>query len=765
MNPTKYGRILPAVLLLCFAIAVGLGLHALGVLRTVLVSERGADLARAAAQAADTLDRVLFERFGDIQLFANDRILLQGSRDEKERRLQEYTRLYWYYSWIGVADASGRLVAATDSSVARGKNVERDESSGSGAPADQRDWFEIVRQTGKVHLAEARPSRESGGVMAVGFSAPILGPHGEFQGAVATQVPLENLRAILQQEGALRYREETFDWLLLDGRGVIISEKEQENGMTGGTLKEPLPSVVRAAMDRSQSGFVEELHQRRQVPVVTGYARTRGYNKFPGFDWTLLVRLERDRAYAPINRLIWTVGGVGLLLVAPLTGFGIWAARKVAQEQRDLLVAQGELAESMQLSEERARALHSLVGAVREVTASPELDRLLEQILQGAREVTGARYAALGIADEAQGKLARFITSGMDEATKSAIGSLPTGQGILGLLSHQENALRLKNLMEHPASVGFPSHHPAMRSFLGVSIRTHERVFGRIYLTEKQGADEFTQLDEEMIIALASHAGKAIDQTLLLQQVQRAENQLRQLNKELIRSNADLQQFAYVASHDLQEPLRMVASYTQLLARRYKGKLDSDADEFIGYAVDGATRMQRLINDLLAYSRVTSQGKAFELVDCNQLLEDVLRTLRLAIEESRAVVTHDALPKVMADSGQLAQLFQNLVSNGIKFHGAELPRVHVSAERRNHEWLFSVRDNGIGVDPQFADRIFVIFQRLHDREEYPGTGIGLALCKKIVERHGGNIWVESQPGRGATFFFTIPIEQRRDSMS
>ncbi|HEX9137268.1 MAG TPA: ATP-binding protein, partial [Nitrospirota bacterium] len=146
-------------------------------------------------------------------------------------------------------------------------------------------------------------------------------------------------------------------------------------------------------------------------------------------------------------------------------------------------------------------------------------------------------------------------------------------------------------------------------------------------------------------------------------------------------------------------------------------------------------------------------------------LEGVLSTLRLAIEENRAVVTHDALPKVTADPGQVGPLFQNLVSNAIKFHGAEPPRVHVSAERRNHEWLFSVRDNGIGVDPQYADRIFVIFQRLHDREEYPGTGIGLALCKKIVERHGGHIWVESQPGRGATFLFTIPIEQRRDHMS
>jgi len=244
----------------------------------------------------------------------------------------------------------------------------------------------------------------------------------------------------------------------------------------------------------------------------------------------------------------------------------------------------------------------------------------------------------------------------------------------------------------------------------------------------------------------------------------RAEEALAEKADELARSNAELQEFAYVASHDLQEPLRMVASYVQLLQQRYGDQLDGAAEEFMEYAVDGARRMQALINDLLQYSRVGTRGKPFAPTDCEEVMNDVLANLEVSITETGAAVTHDPLPRVVADRGQLVRVFQNLIGNALKFCDAT-PEVHVSAGQVGGAWQFAVRDNGIGIPPEQREKVFVIFQRLHGWGEYAGTGMGLAITKKIVERHGGRIWVESEPDQGATFTFTLPNrkEPNRDT--
>ena len=236
-----------------------------------------------------------------------------------------------------------------------------------------------------------------------------------------------------------------------------------------------------------------------------------------------------------------------------------------------------------------------------------------------------------------------------------------------------------------------------------------------------------------------------------------AEQKLNLSIEDLKRSNKELEQFAYVASHDLQEPLRKVKSFSELLESRYKAQLDEKAKKYIEYIVDDCHRMQILINDLLGFSRVGTRGKQFELTDSNEVLHEIIDTFQITIQNKNVQITYDKLPTVMADSGQLFQLFQNLIGNGIKFNENSIPTIHISAKQNDGMWEFSIKDNGIGIEKDYFDRIFGVFQTLHPRDKYEGTGIGLAICKKIVERHGGKIWVESEVGKGTTFYFTLPV--------
>jgi light-regulated signal transduction histidine kinase (bacteriophytochrome) len=272
----------------------------------------------------------------------------------------------------------------------------------------------------------------------------------------------------------------------------------------------------------------------------------------------------------------------------------------------------------------------------------------------------------------------------------------------------------------------------------------------------KQGATDCVGKDR--MVRLPASVRRALEEKRLREQRRHSEEELAHKVQELARSNQDLEQFAYVASHDLQEPLRMIANYTQLLAERYRGKLDPQADKYIHYAVDGAVRMQALIQDLLRFSRVGKAEIEPRTTDCRAVVEQAIKNLQAAVLESGAVVSWPGLPVVMADASQLTQVFQNLIANAIKFHGAEKPVIQIDAEKKNHEWVFTVSDNGIGIPAESWQDIFVIFRRLHTRDEYAGNGIGLSICKKIIERHGGKIWIEAQATPGCRFKFTLPME-------
>ncbi|MDB4969764.1 MAG: Phytochrome, two-component sensor histidine kinase [Myxococcales bacterium] len=386
------------------------------------------------------------------------------------------------------------------------------------------------------------------------------------------------------------------------------------------------------------------------------------------------------------------------------------------------------------------------------LAATDTLRAILQHCCQSAVDRLGVSFARIWLRNPEEPMLDLEASAGLYTHIDGGHARVPVGKFKIGLIA-EEKLPHLTNDVQTDPRVGNPewAKKEGMVSFAGYPLLADGQVIGVFAMFGRE------RLAPDTLMALGS-ISDAIAQGVKRKQ---AELALEERANELARSNSDLEQFAYVASHDLQEPLRMVAGYVQLIERRYRDKLDSDANEFIGFAVEGAQRMQRLINDLLSYSRVGRRGAEFAAVDADVACAHAVEALGTIVAESGGTVTNDPLPSVWGDETQLEQLLQNLISNGLKFRGKGPPRVHVSAERRGPDWLFSVRDNGIGIDREYFDRIFVIFQRLHGRQEYPGTGIGLAICKKIVDRHGGRIWVDSTPGAGSTFYFTLPAQERK----
>lgn len=424
-------------------------------------------------------------------------------------------------------------------------------------------------------------------------------------------------------------------------------------------------------------------------------------------------------------------------------------------------LAKNALTVTNQRLETSLNELSSLYAAMTPLASAGSVNDILDGVIAKLIDATGADAALVRLLDPDSGEFFVPAHEGFPESfvavtrlkgTGSAVEvAFRTGTPIIAGDIATDDRIKGKEQLR----VGFQSC-----AFLPLKVCGATR--GIVHLAARQSG-YFTEDKSAGLLAIVHQMGIAIENREMFDAARAAKESLETTNRkldrqaqDLLRSNAELEQFAYVASHDLQEPLRMVTGYTQLLVKRYRERLDGNALEYCEYIVDGAKRMQELIGDLLAYSRVGTKGHPFVPVPAEDVVKSALRTLAVAIAESGAQVSCDTLPTVVGDQGQLGQLMQNLIANGIKYRNGKAPEIHIGCTRKSGDWLFSVRDNGIGIDAQYRERIFVLFQRLHTREEYEGTGIGLAICKKIVERHGGRIWVESEVGKGSEFFFTLP---------
>jgi PAS domain S-box-containing protein len=402
--------------------------------------------------------------------------------------------------------------------------------------------------------------------------------------------------------------------------------------------------------------------------------------------------------------------------------------------------------------------------------AELDLEKLVQAVTDAATELTTAQFGVFRYSAAADGNESTvlFAVSGAigGVAARDALDQLPpqgkaadlaASFGRSGGLVRYDDIRRDPRYDENAPLFVMPAGPLAVRSYLAAPVVSRSgEVIGGLFFGH-QNASMFTEAHERIVSRVSTQAAIAIDNARLYKAAELARVQAQSASRDLERSNTDLERFAFVASHDLQEPLRMVTSFSQLLARRYKGQLDERADEYLEYVQTGTKRMATLIEDLLSYSQIVHSTEKGAPVDCSVLLDKVLESCRVTIEESGAIVTRDPLPTVDGDEGQVSQLFHNLLTNALKYHKREVrPEVHVSAQRTANEWRFSFRDNGIGIAQEHLEQIFVIFKRLHKKTEYPGTGIGLALCQRIIEGRAGRIWVESESGSGSTFYFTWP---------
>ena len=552
--------------------------------------------------------------------------------------------------------------------------------------------------------------------IAMTASSPLLTADGKLLGVLAAQLNLGSLNAVINRRTNLH---ETDDAYLVDTSGVFVTQPRLVSDpgvLQGGIHTEDVDRCL-----QQESGVVEAVDYRNMPSFMA-------YRWIPDRQLCLIVKIDQAEAYRPIRVFGGTIALISALALLAAAGLAVALARSMtrpilALQEGAARFANGEL--DLRLDETSRDEIGQLAG---------ELNKMAEALTE---QQTHLRRRAEQFFNLTPDMLCTVNASGR------LLDLNPAWEHTLGYTRDELKGHLLTNLI-HP-----DDHEITTAALQHVTNEAVGRFESR--LRHKDGHYRWLA----WVVVVSSQEQLLYAAARDVTERRYAEEKLRQQTEELGRSNRELEQFAYVASHDLQEPLRLVTSYVQLLVRRYQGELDQDADEFIGFILEGSNRMKSLLSDLLAYSKVGSNGKEFTSVTLEETLKRVVDNLQPVIEDSGATVTHDPLPQVLGDDMQMIQLLQNLVENAIKFHGAEPPRIHVGVRRMGERWLFYVRDNGIGIDPQYTERVFGIFQRLHTTNQYPGTGIGLAICRKIVERHGGRIWVDSEPGKGATFYFTL----------
>jgi len=600
----------------------------------------------------------------------------------------------------------------------------------------------------KVYFSEIFFRKEEADRPVMLVSAPVIGFNGKFSGVLAFEVDMGSVYTLVQETTGLGTTGETLLGRKEGSEIVFLNPLRHDPGAAlkrrvtiGAELGIP---VQQAVLGRTGTGLVKDY---RGVAVVAAW------RPIPSMGWGLVAKIDAAEAFAEVEAMRRLVGAilVTLLVIGGLLFFYI--ARSISIPIKNIsegakIIGGGNLDHKVGIDHtdeigQLSRAFDAMTDNLKKITASR--DELNEEIAGRKKTEEALRESGQRL-NKAQ-EISHLGSWELDLANNR--------------LSWSDEVYRIFGLKPQEFAATYEAFlaavHPDDRAAVDAAYSGSLREGRDSYEIEHRVVRQTTG-EVRFVLERCAHfrdgSGAILRSVGMVHDI----TEQKKAETEIRRSNESLGQFAYVASHDLQEPLRVMGSYSELLERRYKGRLDSDADEFIAYIVDGAKRLQKLIDDLLTYSRVGRADKSGEEVDCNSVLARVLGGMRAAIEESGAVVTSDDLPAQTGAESDFVQLFQNLIGNGIKFRGPGAPRVHIKAERQGSDWLFSVKDNGIGLEPQYKDRIFLIFQRLHAKSEYPGTGIGLSICKKIVEVQGGRIWVESEPGKGAAFYFTLPAK-------